>query len=167
VTNHIGENEMKQLDYALNATYLDAVEGEREQQLDWIEEAIQIQRNRIMVKRLRAAGVECYSETHHGDIHLCWNYIYVTIPGQRIPATIAECKRLLDTIRNLPVDIALERWATKVEPVEAEEYTEDMARRDTREARAQLRRDVAAGDISADAYADLYRTTSFMDLAQV
>lgn len=161
---------MKQPDYELEPMHVDLVKDMREQDLDYLMDAIRIRRNRIMVGKLKGYGVTCRSEIHRNssDIHIYNTYIYVKVPGELFPvaATVGECQRLLDTLRNLPLDEALKRWAQKVSPVEQEEYTEDMARRDTREARAQLRRDVKSGRIPADMYADLHKTTSFMDLAQ-
>jgi hypothetical protein len=166
---------MKASSYELSDERLKDLEalGElRERDLDNIEAAVLILRHRAMVKELKALGVQCRSEVHrHTDVtnfDSYNSYILVRVPGQPLPveATIGECKRLIDTLRNLPVDEALQRWATKVESVEVVPYTEDNARRDTREARAELHRDMAAGKIPADMYSDLYRTTSFMDLAR-
>lgn len=166
---------MKASSYELSderLTDLEALGELRERDLDNIEAAVLILRHRAMVKELKALGVQCRSEVHrHTDVtnfDSYNSYILVRVPGQPllVEATIGECKRLIDILRNLPVDEALKRWATKVEPVESEPYTEDDARRDTREARAQLRRDVDSGKIPADLYADLYRTTSFSEFAQ-
>lgn len=158
---------MKQPDYGLEPMYVDLVKDMREQDLDYLMDAIRIRRNRIMVSKLKGYGVTCRSEIHRNGSHIYNTYIYVKVPGELfVAATVGECQRLLDTLRsNLPLDEALKRWAQKVSPVEQEEYTEDMARRDTQEARAQLRRDVESGRIPADIdmYADLYKTTSFMD----
>jgi hypothetical protein len=144
---------------------LDAVKDLDADALDDLSAAILARHNAIMAARLRAAGFPSLS-TFNGHV---MPYVLVSSPEfgshLNIWATLAECRRLLDTVHNLPPAEAFTRWASRVEPLADEPYTRADAARDTQEARAALKADYAAGKITTDEYGDLHGGTSFMDLA--
>lgn len=135
------------------------------QDLDELETAIHARRLQLMAARLEANGFT--ARAGHGDT--LFNAILAGLPAQMpgVWATLAECRRLLDTVRNLPATEAFARWREKVEPVEEESYTESQARVDIRRERAELRRRHEDGEIDSAMFADLYRATrSCLELAE-
>jgi hypothetical protein len=135
-------------------------------QLEELETAIQYRRMELMVAELTRRDVPAFVER----TGVRFPFILVYSPDAALPnawATVAECRRLLDTVANLPLADAYRRWYPKVSNKLGDSaYTEADARRDTRAAREQLAADYAAGKIDGQGLADLYRTTSFMDLAE-
>lgn len=82
-------------------------------------------------------------------------------------ADAKECKHLLSFVANLEPAEAFRRWVSHVtEKFPSKPYTQQDAIRDTKEARIQLKQDYADGKIDGRDYADLYRSTSFMDLVK-
>ena len=135
------------------------------QDLDELETAIHARRLQLMAARLEANGFT--ARAGHGDT--LFNAILVGLPAQTpgVWATLAECRRLLDTARHLPVTEAFVRWRANVEPVAEQSYTESQARADIRRERAKLRRRYEAGEIDSAMYADLYKAArSCLELAE-
>lgn len=91
-------------------------------ELDILEEQIHIRRMELMAARLRAAGFGARTEgADHQFRYLCVYPSPEDVPGEW--ATLEECRRLLDTVANLPPKEAFARWRTKIEPLpEPEEW---------------------------------------------
>lgn len=135
------------------------------QDLDELETAIHARRLQLMAARLEANGFT--ARAGHGDT--LFNAILAGLPAQMpgVWATLAECRRLLDTVRNLPPAEAFARWRQKIQPAAVEPYTEGQARADVRRERADLRRRYEAGEIDSGMYADLYKAArTYLDLAE-
>lgn len=143
----------------------------REQELHEVEDAIRIRRNALMVEKLKRAGIDARAEFMPSGADEPWypSYILIYNSDGSLPAVWAnldECKRLLDTVQNLPLNEAFERWLPKVSEEETEMYTHADAIRDTKEARAQLQRDFEAGKFDGADHALLMKYASFMDLVK-
>lgn len=135
------------------------------QDLDELETAIHARRLQLMAARLEANGFT--ARAGHGDT--LFNAILAGLPAQMpgVWATLAECRRLLDTVRNLPPAEAFARWRQKIQPAAVEPYTEGQARADVRRERAELRRRHEDGEIDSAMFADLYRAArSCLELAE-
>lgn len=148
--------------------YLERVQDLNSHTLDDLEEAILIRRLELMAERLQAHGFIVCRARLRREGNTYFRYLSVGHESADAPAewaTLAECRRLIDTVRNLPAAEAFARWAPTVTPLEQEAYTREEAARDTREARRELQRQLDAGEIDAAAYHDLLPTTTFMDLA--
>jgi hypothetical protein len=134
-------------------------------ELDILEEQIHNQRNALMAAELTAAGVQATSVIQGEP----WEYVlvYSSVPEmQNAWATLDECRRLLDTVANLEPDEAYRRWYPKVSiKYQGEPYNKQQAAADTKAARADLARRYQAGEIDGQ-LADLYKSTSFMDLTE-
>lgn len=156
----------KQRDFELWADKLNLVDGMNLQDLEHLEDAITIARNRMMVAKLRNRGVTAWCEHHRPSMDYFSNHVWVKVDWENVPATLDECQRLLDTLVNLDTEAALQRWVQKIAPLEIESYTRADAIRDTRAARADLKRAYANDEITSDMYNDLYKTTSFMEYAE-
>lgn len=135
------------------------------QDLDELETAIHARRLQLMAARLEANGFT--ARAGHGDT--LFNAILAGLPAQMpgVWATLAECRRLLDTVRNLPPAEAFARWRQKIQPAAVEPYTEGQAKADVRRERAELHRRYAAGEIDGQQFAELYKDTrSYLDLVE-
>lgn len=135
---------------------------------DWetLEDTLQARKLEHMAQRLRDAGFHASTHRAVGGEWFFFSLISVSRPiSHRGGAwfTLAEARQLLDTVANMEPYQAYARMERKLAPVEPDgPYTEDMARRDTREARERLaQRDVPATDFALE-----YQATSFMDLAE-
>jgi len=80
-------------------------------------------------------------------------------------ATVEECQRLLDTVRNLHPVEAYRRWFDKLEVWPALPYTDAQRQQDYRDERERLDRELHDGSITAEDYAisrqnarDFYRS---------
>lgn len=137
----------------------------RENDIDAAEEMLELRRREIYANRLVAIGFECRTRYNNS----AFPYILVYSPVSDIPnawATVTEAKRLLDTVRNLPKDEAYRRWYAKIDTeIESLPYTEDMARRDTREYRNELKYQLFERKIDSKEYCELYGI-NLLDLAR-
>lgn len=153
-------------DLYVDPTALAIVAGMRSQDLDDLEEAIHARRLQLMADRLEANGFRAMVQ--HQDTF--FNMLLVGVPNVTAPAlwaTLEECRRLLDTARNLPPAEAFSRWREKVQTVNTEPYTEADAKADVRRERAELHRRYAAGEIDGQQFAELYKDTrSYLDLVE-
>lgn len=149
--------------YELVDDKLDMVpEDFREQELDFLADAIQIRRHQIMARKLARAGFStrlCVDREGHSK----WWFSYILVgdsapdsPEPGVFADLEECQRLLDTARNLPAVDAFARWKEKVKPLRREKYTHNDAIRDIREERAELTRRYAAGEIDEEMYTQFW-----------
>lgn len=128
--------------------------AQRTDDLDTMEDAIDILRNEMMVAALQRAGIaaRCYFRTHYTTLILVYS------PNDGEPgewATAAECRRLLDTLVNLPAPAAFTRWREKIAPWDST-YTQSDAQRDITNERAGLRAQYQAGAIDGEMYRLMY-----------
>lgn len=134
-------------------------------EIDDLEKEIRARKMQLMAEAVTARGIHATSIIHGHPSE----YILVYSPNlgefSNAWATVDECRRLLDTLANLPPAEAYRRWYPKVEDkYPSSPYTHADAIRDTREARKALTEDYASGKISGRDYAELHATTNFMDL---
>lgn len=107
-----------------------------DRELDQLQDAIDYARNCDIAKKLRAAGFFVETEVKRGDeiYYLRYPMVRCELPGASTEpgqfATRFECRRLLDTVKNLPTAEAFIRWSKKVEPLPDPDYTEADAQRD-------------------------------------
>ena len=118
--------------------------------LDDLETAITGRRNEIMAEQIRRAGIPASA----GNPQVSFRYVLVHDPAGQHPgvwADLAECRRLLDTVANLPPAEAFARWAKKVEPLQTPEPpSEAELKHQIRAERARLQERYQSGEISAD-----------------
>lgn len=134
--------------------------------LDDLEIAIYARRLELMAAELRNAGFTCRTGAHD----VAFRYVLVYPPDgdhEAQWATLAECRRLLDTARNLAIQEAFDRWIAKVEPLAHETYTRAQAESDVREERAEAKQQYENGEIGAEDYR-LRHTAArdYLDLAE-
>jgi hypothetical protein len=142
-------------------------------ELDELEQQIHYRRLAIMAQAIEARGLHAKSVIVIAGEPQQFEDVLVYAPGgsahSNAWANLAECQRLLDTLANLAPAQAYERWYAKVaDPSKSGRngYTRQDAIRDTIAARAALERRLDAGEIDSRQYAELYSSTSFMDLAK-
>lgn len=159
--------------------HLEMLKGMHHYDLEDLEQAILFRKQQLMVKELSAHGIAAICEKTYGPSPMWpdaepgtvrFGYILVYDPGsegnENVWATAGECRRLIDTLANLPPAEAYARWVTKVEPFEPEEYTRQDAERDMRRERAELKRQYESGEIGAEDYAIMWRgSRSYLDLS--
>jgi hypothetical protein len=107
--------------------------------------------NELIAERLNVLGFSARTEFHGVKPNL----VLVQLPNapDDMPgewATLAECKRLIDTARNLSPAEAFARWREKIEPIKQEEYTRADAINDMRRERAEAKADFESGKIGAE-----------------
>ena len=81
-----------------------------------LEMAIHVRLVQIAADALEKAGFPCRTRVNHE----AFRYVLVYPPDGSIPAVWAsldECQRLLDTVRNMSPQEAYTRWVEKVEPL--------------------------------------------------
>ena len=132
-------------------------------ELDGLEEQIAHRRLELSADEIKHAGLDAALVDT-----IEYVLVYSPVDGlENAWATPEECRRLLDTLANLPPAEAYRRWFLKVvDKFHRKPYTQDDAARDTRDARKRLEQQYAAGEIDGKQFSELYKTTSFMDLAE-
>lgn len=158
----------------IDPKHLEIVNALGRHELDEMADALLSRRLELMAQDLTARGVIARHVSKFADPTKCpiyWSYILVYAPDgattrENAWATLDECRRLLDTLANLPPARAYDRWFPKVEP-EDNTYTEADAQRDMRQERLQLRSQYAAGEIDGETFRVAYRATrDYADLAR-
>lgn len=127
--------------------------------LDALADAIHVRRMEIMAEQLRKAGFGVRTGSEAAGQ---FRYLLVYSPDSTLPAewaTLAEARRLLDTVANLPPATAFARWRTKIEPLAVESYTEAAAVADMRRERAEAQQLYAEGKIDSEELRLTYATS--------
>ena len=106
-------------------------------EIDKLERALHLRRMQLMAEKLNRAGFHTRISRTSDNVPEFFGYLLVFSPDQSIDresysifADLAECQRLLDTVKNLPPQAAYDRWQAKVKGWEEEPYTVADARRD-------------------------------------
>ncbi len=146
---------------------LDLVADMGRYDLDDLEAAIYWRRIELMAAELNQRGFQTRIETTAPDgaggrERILFKYILVYRPDGDSPervndneiaewADLAECRRLIDTVANLPPAHAWDRWRFGLESFD-DEYTEPQAKADMRSERAEAKARFERGESDSEMF---------------
>jgi hypothetical protein len=165
-----GQNKEKNPEIAVGdqfREYFNRVEDLNRYQLDDLLDAIHVRRLHLMRAEMEQYGVRSSCDFRGTTTRYLLVYDPAPNSAEAEWANLEECRRLLDTLRNLPPAAAFARWRVKVAPLAKREYTRNDARRDILAERAELRRRYDANEIDGEMFNDMMKASgSYMDLVE-